>query len=246
MPRQTAPVTTAERGGEEVEVHPAFGWAHVGRITAIPGQVLFQSDLKHREYIEVTVHEADRKRDLKEDWVFPGRVICQFSMSLAQFASFAASGGNSGVPVTIERTDSGERPGLEWEPRLAVTTAEVRAAADEAFANIKEASAAYEAAVENKVTAKERKEAWKNLQAAIGNAAPNVEYAGRKLVEHTEAVVERARADIEGMAQGGQLRRSYAVHVPNLNDWASPEDAVYDDPELEGGELWRRRFTAAT
>jgi hypothetical protein len=237
MPRQTVPVTKTERGGREVERHPAFGWAHVGRIMATPGQVLFQSDLKHREYIEVTVHEADRERSLKEDWVFPGRVICQFSMSMTQFASFAAGVGSSGVPVTIERTDSGERPGLEWEPRLAVTTAEVRAAADEAFAGIKEASAAYEKAVEDKVPAKERREAWKNLQATIGNAAPNVEYAGRKLLEHTEAVVERARADIEGMAQGGRLRSIYEGDLPEIEAAA---------PELEGGELWLRPFTAAT
>lgn len=36
----------------------------------------------------------------------------------------------------------------------------------------------------------------------MNNARPNVEYAGRVMVEHTEAVVQKARADIEAFVVG--------------------------------------------
>ena len=123
MPKQyEAPVT----GDDGYERHPAFGIARISRIHATPGQVLFQSDLRHSEYIEVTLSEAARKRDLKHDWVHAEHVLAKFAMSMSQFASLVASGGTEGVPVTIDY-DHGDRPGLLPESRLALTSAEVPA-----------------------------------------------------------------------------------------------------------------------
>lgn len=45
----------------------------------------------------------------------------------------------------------------------------------------------------------EVREAMRRLLAAIDNAAPNVDFASKQLVEHTENVVQKARADIEAM-----------------------------------------------
>ena len=223
MPKQYEDFTTDGDGDER---HPAFGLVSLHRISSRPGAVLFQSDTRHPEYMQITVNEATRARSLHHDWVRRGRMVCQISLSAAQFASFVASTGQGdGVPCTIAWTGSGSyeagnRPELYLESRLAQTTNEVRAAADEAFSEIKRAETAYWAAIDSKppLPAAERKRLRASLQAAIRNAAPNVEYAAEKLDEHAEAVVEQSRADIEAMVVSAQGRQNTpnAVDGPGL------------------------------
>lgn len=209
MPVPHEDPVTDEEGQER---HPAFGMARVSRVSATPGKVLFQSELRHREYIEVTLSEAARQRDLNRDWVYAEQVLVKFSMSMAQFASLVASGGTEGVPVTIEY-DHGARPGLTMESRLALTAAEAQSAAHDAFRHIEEAEAAYEAALAAKEPAGKRRQLLADLRAAIRNAAPNVDYAARQLAEHAENVVETSRADIEAMA-GLAAQRQQALADP--------------------------------
>lgn len=201
MPKERTDPVADERGDEH---HPAFGMISQHRVHSSPGEVLFQSDLRHPEYIRLDVHEATRKRDLSHDWVHSGRKVCEVSMSLAQFASFVASGGTEGVPCTIDYAGTGSyelghRPGLNPSPRLAITTDEARAAADKAFSGIQEALAAYEALLASKAGAAERKAALATLRSRVANATSNVTYAAKKLTEHAESVVERSRADIDAM-----------------------------------------------
>jgi hypothetical protein len=203
MPKERTDPVTDPDGDEH---HPAFGLASVHRIQATPGEVLFQSDLRHREYVLLEVYEATRKRDLKHDWVHSHKKVIEISMSMTQFASFVASGGTSGVPVTIDYVGAGDhglghRPGLNPESRLALTSEEVRAAAARAYEDIKEALKKYEWELTQPGvgSAAARRNALRDLRASIVNAAPNVDYATRQLDEHAEAVVEKSRADIEAM-----------------------------------------------
>jgi hypothetical protein len=198
------------------ERHPAFGLARFNRIHSNPGGVLFQSDVRHGEYIEVTLSTATRKRDLKHDWVRDEQVVAKFAMSMAQFASFVASGGTEGVPVTIEY-DHGDVPGLVMESRLALTTSEVRAAAHAAFDDIAAAEAVYAAALADKAPAAVRNKALSDLRTAIRNAVPNVDYAARQLTEHAENVAEKLRADVDAMAAAAQDRQlSIETAAPEL------------------------------
>lgn len=226
MPKRREDYVTGNEGDEH---HPAFGLISVHRISATPGAVLFQSDIRHPEYVRIEVHEATRKRDLAHDWVHPGKLLCGASMSMSQFASFVASGGTEGVPCTIEQAGSGshepgDRPGLNPASRFSVTHDEVRAAAAKAYADIKTRLGEYEEALRltGAGAAAGRRNALRNLQAAVANAAPNVDYATRRLDEHAEEVVERSRADIEAMisaAQGGQRAVEAAVPaVPALTE----------------------------
>lgn len=203
MPKERTDPVTDEDGDER---HPAFGLISVHRISASPGEVVFQSDLRHPEYVRIDVHEATRKRDLAHDWVHPGKVVCEVSMSMAQFASFVASGGTSGVPCTIEFTGGGEhgtghRPGLNPAPRLQASLAEVRDAAGRVYAGVQEALARYEEALADtgKGSAARHRAALASLRSTLANAAPSMEFAARSLDRHAEEVVERSRADIEAM-----------------------------------------------
>lgn len=208
MPRRRIPVTQNDKGEQR---HPAFGMARIGRIMATPGEVLFQSDLRHRAYISVTVSTASRQRELKRDWVHAEKVLCQFSMSMAQFASFVSSAGTEGVPVTLDYYAGETQPGITYEPRLGVSLDETRAAAEVAFNEIALALGAYEDALATKAPAAVRKRAMGNLQAAVRNAPLNVEYAAQALTEHAEEVVEKSRADLEALVAS-------ATQVMSLQD----------------------------
>lgn len=203
MPRnRERPVENADG----YETHPAFGMCRVNRVSSTPGKSLFQSDLQHREYIQLTVSTAERKRDLKHDWVHAKKTVIEVAMSLAQFASMVTSAGTEGVPVTIGFTAGSDVPELYPDSRLRRTADEVLNAADEAYGRIRETLAAYEQAVANKAGAVERRELLRTHHAAVANAVPNVNYATTRLAEHAEEVVEKSRADIEAMVMMAQQR----------------------------------------
>lgn len=179
---------TDERGNE---IHPAFGMARVNRVTST-GTPLFDSDILHSSFIRLQFSTATRRRELSRDWIHADRVIADVEMSEAQWAALVSSINTEGVPVTIRRTETNwQIPSPPFEPRLEVSQAEVRSAADKAFAAIKEARDVYEA-----------KKTAANLRAlhfAIENAAANVSFAAKSMTEHAENVVQKARVDIETM-----------------------------------------------
>jgi hypothetical protein len=203
----------ADENGDEH--HPAFGMMSAHRVRATPGVVLFDSDIRHGEYIEVTLTTATRKRDLKHDWIHPGRVLFKADLSLAQFASFVSSTDTSGVPVTVSYTETaGRTPDLPYAPRLEHSMNEAKGAAREAFSHILAALEEYEAALDRKAGAAERRAALRDLRAAVNNAPSNVDYAGKQLAKLAEDVVAKARADIEAMVQREAAQRAITAESP--------------------------------
>jgi hypothetical protein len=176
----------------EHEVHPAFGLIGASRVSnSPPGSVLFDSDIRHQHSVVVRVSTATRKRDLSHDWIHQDKEFLEVEMSEAQWASFVSSMNvGSGVPCTIRRREDDvfvDAP--PYQPRLQESMREVHGAADKTFSQIKEALAAYEA---HKTAANLR-----TLHYTIENATANVDYTARRMGEHAENVVQRARADIE-------------------------------------------------
>lgn len=197
MPREVQQPTVNEHGDE---VHPAFGRVILNRRSSTPGSVLFDSEIQHNHTVVLTLHEATRKRDLHHDWIHPDKHVVEIEMSEAQWASMVSSfGSGGGTSCTIRyRQGEGLLPDLPFEPRLALSMAETKTAAVDAVANIQAAFDALEAiGVTGPVTA--RRAAMRDLQIALGHVGPNVEFASKSLVEHTENVVQKARADIEAM-----------------------------------------------
>lgn len=188
--RDTEPPT---RDGEGRETHPGWGLIGASRVSAGgPGFPLFDSDIRHRHFVVVRLHRASRKRDLGRDWKHSDEKIVEIAMSEAQWASFVSTMNvGDGVPCTIESVGKERMPGVEYEPRLALSMEEVQNAAVESMEEINAALAAY----------KEHKTAdnLRTLEARIRNAPANMEFAAKTLSEHAENVVQRARADIEAI-----------------------------------------------
>lgn len=186
------PVVNA-RGYEE---HPAFGSISASRVSqSPPGAVLFDSEIKHVHYVRLTIKRAERKRELNHDWIHEtGPDLIEVAMSEAQWASFVSSMNTSGVPCTIKRTqDEVYVPNVPYAPRMEHAVKETTGAAERMFTKVKEAFDTYK---EHKTVGNLR-----NLESRINNAAPNVEYATKTLVEHVENTLQRARADIEAMVE---------------------------------------------
>lgn len=182
------------------DVHPAFGVIGASRVSSSPpGAVLFDSDIRHGHSVIVRVKAARRKRDLHRDWISGGDEYVEVEMSEAQWASFVSSmNTGDGVPCTVRyREHVGVVPGLVYAPRLADSLEETKRAAHDAFDEIVDALDDYEGALAAKAPAAERNGKLATLRARIRNAVPNVDFAGKTMVEHTENVVTRARADIE-------------------------------------------------
>lgn len=184
------------------ETHPA--WATIRAVRGSGGHgVLFDSDIVHQHTMRVSIGSAVRNRDLKHDWIH-GQIKADYievEMSEAQWASFISTpNSGSGTPCTVRYLNGQEVPGVHYDPRLALNMAETRAAASEAFKHIQEAFDTLEGLIDNKAPMRGpagQREALRHLKYAIANAVPNVDYAGKKLIEQTEEVVNKAKADIE-------------------------------------------------
>jgi hypothetical protein len=191
MAREVVEPTTDEEGWER---HPAWGMIGASRVSNSHGAVLFDSEIRHGHYVTVRLVAGSRKRDLNRDWLHGEKTIVEVAMSEAQWASFVSSMGvGSGVPCTITFRDSEGGPVAEmpYAPRLQESMDEVRGAADKALEKIREA---FEVAKE-----RPNKGNMRNLEFAIKNAPSNMTFAAKSMTEHTENVVQKARADIEAM-----------------------------------------------
>lgn len=175
------------------ESHPAWGLVSAHRVSSTPGVVLFDSDIRHGHYVVVTVKRATRDRSLHRDWIHDtGPDLIEIAMSEAQWASFVSSTNTSGVPCTIRATETQRNvDGLLFEPRLRESMDEVSGTAEK----IRQRLDAAVAAVEEKPT----KANIRALRLAMEGVSANMEFAAKSLSEHSENVVQKARADIEAM-----------------------------------------------
>ncbi len=206
-------------GGEDEarETHPAFGLAVVHRSTSTPGEVLFQSDLRHTETITLEVHRTERQRSLARDWTHPRETVVEIQMSLAQWGALVSSQGiGSGVPVTIRRTETEiQVPGLPYESRLAVSIDEVKG---EAAALIERANVTLEALNAAIATGKigAIKAAARDHSLAIQHVESNSEFYVKSMAKAAEKVVSNARADIEAhILNATRLTGSAGIEAPD-------------------------------
>lgn len=163
---------------------------------------LFDSEITHRRFIQVTVTRCTRKRDINRDWLH-GEVqpIIEINMSEAQWGAFVSSFGNGGgVPATLSHFNGSQVPRVaEHDSRLSLSHKEVKNAASKAVAELQAAHAAVDEAFERGAGKKEMRDLLRNLRIKTENLPANMEYTAKSMSEHVENVVVKARADVEGM-----------------------------------------------
>lgn len=224
MQREIEDPTLNERDEEQ---HPAFGRVVVNRVNSTPGAVLFDSDIRHGEYVRLTVHAARRKRDLNQDWIYADDELIEIQLTLAQWASMVSSFGNGGgvsCTITERRKYDGPFliPALRFKSRMAIATDETVTTAEKVFGRIRETFKAYK-------TTKKAPE-LRALELAIDHAAGNIQFATKSLTEYVETSVQHARADIEAMVN--QHARSIGIDpVDVLQSLASETQAA--TPQIE-------------
>lgn len=212
------------------DIHPAWGMIGASRVSTgggpYGGAVLFDSDVAHQHYVVLRIGRASRKRDLHTDWISErgGRGdIVEVAMSEAQWASMVSSMNTSGVPCTIRRTEKdGIMPDLDFDSRLDLTHREIKTAAVKAMEKVVEARDAYEA--------KKNAANLRALHFAIENMPANLEFAAKQLTEHSETVVQKARADVEAFA----INKAQELGL-NPRTWTPVEEleAEQETKELE-------------
>jgi hypothetical protein len=197
------------------ETHPAYGIACFSHITSTHGVRVFDSDILHPRYIELSIHTATCQRDLNRDWIHSDKEVFSIRMSEAQFGALVSSFGTAGVPVTIEGPPWERIELPEEESRLNISAQETRQAADKALSEITRANAILQEVLEAKPPKiKDIRDAARRLRSAIENAPANMKFAADSLTKHTEDVVTKAKADIEAMAEAHV--RSLGVDIEAL------------------------------
>lgn len=200
MPRpESTEIIIRENGDEE---HPSWLLLRANHVSSSPGARLFDSEIQHRHYIEVTVSRCTRKRDLNYDWLHSTQTLIEIDMSQAQWGAFVSSFGNgNGVPATLAWFDGKAIPGVATnDSRLDKSHQEVKGAADRAMKSVQEAHAVVQEAFEGGAGKREMRALLRTLQIKMDNLPANLEFAAKSLTEHVENVVVKARSDIEGMA----------------------------------------------
>ena len=228
-PPRTKP-TTDER---DFDVHPSWVTIRANRVSCSPpGQRLFDSSIPHQHYVQVTIAHAHRKRDLHRDWIYSlGTPIMELSMSMAQWGAFVSSfGDGSGVPVTLEWTEQDgyiPQEAHTVDSRLAVTANEVKTKTADAIADVQAAEQAVQDAFERNAGRKELRELLDRLHHKIRNMPGNAKFAADSLTEHTEAVVTKARFDIEAMVS--QHAKTLGIDAAPLIDALAIEAGATDE-----------------
>jgi hypothetical protein len=198
MARSITPVAVAEDGTES---HESWITLVLSKVSAQPGQRLFDSEITHTRYITMTVCRCTRTRDLNHDWKHAEQTLMEVGMSHAQWGAFvSAFGDGGGVPATLFRDHCGVVAQAPHESRMAESAREVHDAGNSALAEIQEGYSALEEAFERGAGKREMRDLIRSLKARIANAPANMGFAAESLTKHVENVVTKARSDVEAMA----------------------------------------------
>ena len=84
-----------------VEKHDSFGMVGISHTTS-NGTHLVGSEFNHHNFVELTIHRAERHRDLSRDWWFGREELISIFLSEAQLVELIGRPNmGSGVPCTI-------------------------------------------------------------------------------------------------------------------------------------------------
>ena len=188
----------------EKDEHPAYGMLMFSRVHG-GNPNLYGSSVKHDHKILGRICHGYRMRSLNRDWYHGGKTICEFEMSLTQFAEAITSMNMSpGVPITIIET---EKDG--YIPQLTGLTDkrkqyldEFKEKNDESVGMIRELIDNVKDVFAKKTMTKKDKENVLDMLLQIENAtgSHNI-FMAKQFNETTDNIVKEAKGEVEAFVQ---------------------------------------------
>lgn len=203
--------------------HPAFGMISVSRVSGRTN--LFGSDFAHQNYVVITINDADLRREMSRDWVFPRKQVIEVAMSESQWATFVSSFNTSGIPCTQMWTrEQGMVPRLpEPETRTKMFKREVEDDLLEALAALDDLTAAIEDGTSG-ISKKKQEALFAKVRLARNKLTSSIPFVADQFDEHMEEGIEKAKVEIHSYAN--QLFQRAGVEALAGQ---SPVDLIMED-----------------
>lgn len=198
--------------------HPAYAQLRASRVSSSHGILLYGSDLRHTNFIAVTIAASSLTRSLSRDWHHAENDLIEVTLSESQWATFVSSLNlGSGIPATLTRYDGRLIPGLPERDIVHEFKNEVRDAMTQATTELDAALAALETAD----TKTWRKAVMERVAKARQHLSANLPFVADQFDHHAEAVVEAAKAEVAAHVQATLLRAGITDDPPPVQLIAS-------------------------
>jgi hypothetical protein len=202
-------VNPENRHSDVIYTHPAFATVVVTNPRG-GNDRMFGSATRHNSRITISLHEAELNRHLSNDWIHPGKTICEFSLTEAQWAQFVASSGRGeGTPCTLEYVPQGaldKGHGLQRIPQIGGEPDKAKEFSKE----MKQAFLDRMTAIDSQVKSVEAllikgganktelKAIHGTLLSAKESLAGTIKFIGDQFIEHMDNERTKAQIEIEG------------------------------------------------
>lgn len=183
-----------------ITTHPSYALISASRVHSGGAAPMFGSRIRHRNYIILSIEEAEDHRSLNRNWRHGRKQIIQLRMSETQFASFITSlnvGG--GTPCTIERRDGRQVEPPPFHDERSIVKDEFKKKTKEVAATLDEAEARLQELLKpgSKINKAELQLLLKDIEKAKREVRSNLPFVEEQFEEAMEETVGEAKATIE-------------------------------------------------
>lgn len=231
-----AKVTKREgHGGTEWKhEHPSYGTITVNRSSySGAGADLFMSSVKNGTVVTLEIRKAERTRgSTHSDRVFSLENVVEIEMTELQFAQMITSFGiGGGVPCTLKRVGAENIENCPPDTRFREFNAEIKLDADETSSDLDELRSMIDELVEQpRVNKSQIRDLAAKMDKVLRDLKSNVPYLAKQIQEHTDDVLQDAKAQIDGHILDrvhrlglGSLKEAQAAGVLSISE-AEPID----------------------
>ncbi|EIX9776766.1 TPA: hypothetical protein L9B97_004621 [Klebsiella pneumoniae] len=212
----------------DMVTHPAFGLVRVGRVNS-SGTNLFDSDIDHRELIELTFHTAAIEQDGYSNRVTKGEdrsPLLVARLSAAQWAAMVSSFGvGEGVPCTLSKIRDGK---LVHLPEIEKSETMHERFSNDIAARVSKDITRIEAITDKlgsliasgKIGKRDLRDIYDSLSSAVNNLPGNMAFGAELTQEAVDKIVASGKAEVEAYIAGAAMRLGLEQMVttgPELN-----------------------------
>lgn len=222
----------------DVFSHPAYGVMTVSHPRG-GDKTMFGSGVPAPSCVCVTVHQANHKRSLSNDWYHPGPVLVEFEMTHAQWSQVVANPGRGeGTPVTLRWTrGEGNLPGIKpIETRHEQHQREIKASAKERVAEAEAALERLKNAFEAGAGKKEMRELIGKALHSVGALPGSVSFVVDQAHEALDASVAEAKIEVESFIAAKVAQVGFKT-LQSMGDAIDRLTNEGDDPALFIGKV---------